>query len=345
MRKILGFIPCRSGSKRIVDKNLEIFNSKSLINNIYAKAELSKYIDDIVISTDSFAYLESVNKGIKYIDIGLRSIKNSSDEANDKEVLYEVIKKLEKKGLRYDYVVHLRPTYPALLNNAIDDAIRFLNSFPEATSLKSVEKLDLLYQKCLIEDPIDSSKLISLNGNIENTSMPSQYCNNLYAQTAAIDIYKTRNILEGNLWGDHCLKYEFGNISADINDYFDFIGAYGSLDQFELINKIKKREIIEICFDIDGVIFSRTANNNYSEAIPNKGVIKFVKLLHAMGFKIILHTARGSKTGINWENLTRLQLRENDIPFNKLIFGKPGSEFYIDDRSISIKKLKDILNL
>ena len=30
MSKVIGFIPCRSGSKRIVDKNLTLFNSKFL---------------------------------------------------------------------------------------------------------------------------------------------------------------------------------------------------------------------------------------------------------------------------------------------------------------------------
>ena len=48
-------------------------------------------------------------------------------------------------------IVHLRPTYPSLLKNSIDDSIRFFNSFPEATSLKSVEKLvHFLFKKKLL---------------------------------------------------------------------------------------------------------------------------------------------------------------------------------------------------
>ena len=87
MLKVIGFIPCRSGSKRIVDKNLSLFNSKTLIQNIYDKAELASCIDHIVVSTDSSEYLDSLCKGSKYIDIGLRSKKNSMDDSTDYDVL------------------------------------------------------------------------------------------------------------------------------------------------------------------------------------------------------------------------------------------------------------------
>ena len=61
----------------------------------------------------------------------------------------------------------------------------------------------------------------------------------IYVQTAAIDIYR-RNVIEsGKLWGDY-LKYEFGNVSADIDTYLDYPKAYSSLDQLEAKSKIEK---------------------------------------------------------------------------------------------------------
>ena len=196
MPKVLAFIPCRSGSKRIVDKNILIFESKTLIQNVYDKANNSRYIDKIVVSTDSKKYLDSIEKSNKYIDIGLRSKKNSQDNSSDLQVLMEVLETLNKKNVIFEDIIHLRPTYPSLLSENIEDCYRFFKSNPQATSLKSVEKLDLLYEKCLIEDQHDSSKLISLNGDKSNksSSMPSQNCKFLYAQTAAIDIYKSQII-------------------------------------------------------------------------------------------------------------------------------------------------------
>ena len=51
------------------------------------------------------------------------------------------------------------------------------------------------------------------------------------------------------------------------------------------------------------------------------------------GNKIILFTARGSKTGLNHENLTKIQLKQWGVKFNELLFGKPNADYYIDDKS------------
>lgn len=344
MGRVLGFIPCRSGSKRIIDKNLSLFNSKSLIQNVYDKAEDAKCINDIVVSTDSEKYIKSLNKGFKFLNIGLRSSSNSLDVSNDLDVLKEVVLKLKQFDLIFDYIVHLRPTYPALNYYHIDEAFNFFKKNPKATSLKSVEKLDLYFQKCLVTDKNDSKRLVGLDGDTKNkaSSTPSQECQNIYAQTAAIDIYKTSNIESNELWGNYCLKYELGTVSADIDTYYDYPKAYSALDQLNALKKFEKGGNVEICFDIDGVIFSRSMDNEYNSSKPNNGVVNLIKVLKNKGFKIVLHTARGSKTGKDWAEVTKKQLLENNIPFDELKFGKPGSDFYIDDKSISIKNLKKL---
>ena len=344
MTKILGFIPCRSGSKRITNKNLTNFNSKTLIQNTYDLADSSNCIDRIVISTDSNDYLQKTDTTSKYLDIGLRSSVNSSDESTDQEVLFEVIEKLETISKYFDYIVHLRPTYPSLLPNCIDHAVNTFLNCSEATSLKSVEKLDLYYQKCLVESDSDSNRIIGLDGDSQNktSSTPSASCKHLYAQTAALDIYKVSTIKQGLLWGDYCLKYEMGEYKADIDNYFDFPFAYSSLDQ--LISSVRANNKIPsvICLDIDGVIFSRSESNDYSKVQPNPGVINLIQLLYKQGHKIILFTARGSKTGINWSDQTISQLTSNSIPYHDLIFGKPPYDFYVDDRSISLQQLYNL---
>ena len=341
MKKVIGFIPCRSGSKRIIDKNISIFNSESLIQNAYDNAENANCIDHIVVSTNSSKYIKNLLKGDKFLDIGLRSNKNSTDSSTDMDVLVEVIEKLKNKMIDFEYIIHLRPTYPALTKINIEEAFKFFQRNLKASSLKSVEKMELYYQKCFIEDIKDPNKLISLDGDITNnaSSTLSQRCQMIYAQTAAIDIYR-RNVIEsGKLWGDYCLKYEFGNVSADIDTYFDYPKAYSSLDQLEAKSKIEKGEQIEICCDIDGVLFSRSNKNNYYDVYPNKGIIRLLQFIKKKGCRLILHTARGVKTGKNWEEVTRNYLKNNKIPFDELRFGKPSSDFYIDDKSISIKKL------
>ena len=72
--------------------------------------------------------------------------------------------------------------------------------------------MELYYQKCFIEDIKDPNKLISLDGDITNnaSSTLSQRCQMIYAQTAAIDIYR-RNVIEsGKLWGIIVLSMNLG---------------------------------------------------------------------------------------------------------------------------------------
>ena len=52
-KKVLGLIPARGGSKGIKDKNLIPINGKPLIAWTIEHAKNSKYIDDIILSSDS----------------------------------------------------------------------------------------------------------------------------------------------------------------------------------------------------------------------------------------------------------------------------------------------------
>ena len=54
--KILALIPARSGSKTIPHKNIKMYRDKPLIAHSIEVAKQSKYINDIVVSTDSEKY-------------------------------------------------------------------------------------------------------------------------------------------------------------------------------------------------------------------------------------------------------------------------------------------------
>ncbi len=54
------------------------------------------------------------------------------------------------------------------------------------------------------------------------------------------------------------------------------------------------------------------------------------------GNKIILFTARGTTTGVDWEDLTRKQLETWNVSYDDLLFGKPEADVYIDDKANDI---------
>ena len=59
------------------------------------------------------------------------------------------------------------------------------------------------------------------------------------------------------------------------------------------------------CFDIDGTICANT-DGDYEHATLFKEVVGKINRLYDSGHKIIFYTARGSTTGIDWYDVTRL---------------------------------------
>ena len=87
------------------------------------------------------------------------------------------------------------------------------------------------------------------------------------------------------------------------------------------------------CFDIDGTLCEQEAKD-YSIARPFLDRIEKVNALFDGGDRILLFTARGSKSGVDWREKTRAQLEEWGLKYHELILGKPHADFYIDDKAV-----------
>ena len=86
------------------------------------------------------------------------------------------------------------------------------------------------------------------------------------------------------------------------------------------------------CFDIDGTLCTKD-NKDYNYAKPYEDRIAIVNKLYEEGNKIILFTARGAATGLDWKELTKKQLNEWNVNFHELRFDKPPADVFIDDRA------------
>ena len=76
-----------------------------------------------------------------------------------------------------------------------------------------------------------------------------------------------------------------------------------------------------LIFDIDGTICSQEID--YSKAQPFQHIIQKINKKYDEGYHITFFTARGTKTGINWEEITRKQLNDWKVKYHDLYFGKP----------------------
>jgi hypothetical protein len=89
------------------------------------------------------------------------------------------------------------------------------------------------------------------------------------------------------------------------------------------------------CFDIDGTLCTNT-DGEYAKAEPFPEMIAQVNSLFGAGHRILLYTARGATTGIDWRNVTVRQLEAWNVSYHQLFMGKPTADVYIDDKAINL---------
>jgi carbamoyl-phosphate synthase large subunit len=88
------------------------------------------------------------------------------------------------------------------------------------------------------------------------------------------------------------------------------------------------------CIDIDGTLC--TEGMPYEEARPLHKTINKVNRLYEQGNRILLFTARGCKSKVDWASLTRMQLASWGVKYHQLIFDKPYADFYIDNKAVDV---------
>ena len=135
--KILGIIPARRGSKRIKDKNKTVLAGKPLITHTITEAMKSKYIDQVVLSTDDS---DIISIGIEY---GIQeSINRPAELAVDNTSGIAVVHHILKLYSDFQLVVLLQPTSPLRIVNDIDGAIEKMISLdaPACISVSELQK-------------------------------------------------------------------------------------------------------------------------------------------------------------------------------------------------------------
>lgn len=89
-----------------------------------------------------------------------------------------------------------------------------------------------------------------------------------------------------------------------------------------------------LIFDIDGTIC--TQEDDYSNAKPIQEVIDKLNKKFDEGYHIVLFTARGTETGIDWSAVTKEQMDRWGVKYHDLYFGKPAGLKYIDDKGVNV---------
>ena len=139
--RVLALVPARAGSKGLPGKNIRPLLGKPLLAWPIEAARASRYVDRVVISTDSaeFATLaQAAGADVPF----LRPAEHASDTAPSIAFIEHALDTLAAAGDRYDLLVLLEPTSPLTEAADIDAALEALVAArPRAESIVGVTAL------------------------------------------------------------------------------------------------------------------------------------------------------------------------------------------------------------
>ena len=221
MRKnnVIAIIPARGGSKTIPRKNLRLLNGRPLIYYTIESAKKSKKLDGIYVSTDDkdIAKIAKEN-GVKVIN---RPEKYAQDDTLDLPVFKHAIEYLKGSGVIVDVIVNLRPTAPLRSIDDIDNAIQMLID----ESADSIRSVNLVSEHPYWMFNLDKkNRLIPFNTKNSIKKYPRrQLLPNLFIINGNIDVMRSDNIINGELYGKNILGLETEEKnSVDIDTELDF---------------------------------------------------------------------------------------------------------------------------
>ena len=128
---IVAIIPARKNSKRIINKNIKIFNKKPMIYWSIKKLKDAKIFDKLIVSSDSKKILQ-ISKKLK-VDICIkRPAKLSTSSATTKNVIIHSIKYLKKKNILPKLVFCVYPCAPFIKISDLKNAIKLIKNKKDA---------------------------------------------------------------------------------------------------------------------------------------------------------------------------------------------------------------------
>lgn len=213
--KIIAFIPARGGSKGIKDKNIYPIAGKPLLAYSIEAARGSRYLDYIMVSTDSeriAAVAEEYGAEIPF----MRGEQLASDTSKTVDAVVDAIDRLREVGESYDVLVLLQPTSPLRTSEDIDKAIElfFIEGKKSLLSVSEVSDNPVLIRR------LDGNRAIPILD--KPSTVRRQDFERFYKVNGAIYINKVKEICQDTSFNDNDIAFVMnGSHSVDIDSLED----------------------------------------------------------------------------------------------------------------------------
>lgn len=216
-KKILALIPARGGSKGIKDKNIIDLCGKPLIAYSIECGLQSKYIDSVVVTTDSEKIAEVSRQYGARVPF-LRPAEYAQDTSTTLVAVLHAVNTLKEMGESYDALLLLQPTQPLRTSEDVDKAIEayFENGEEDLVSVSLVSDHPLHIRT--VEENGKLKKLLDSSSTCRRQDMPP-----FYRVNGCIYINNLNELNDKTSFNDNSVPYIMEQShSVDIDDLADF---------------------------------------------------------------------------------------------------------------------------
>lgn len=203
-KEILTIIPARGGSKGVPNKNIKKLDGKPLIAYTIEAAKKSKYITNLIVSTDDTKIAE-ISKDYGASIPFIRPVKYATDSAKAIDVVKHALITSEKKdNKKYDIILYLEPPSPFKTTEDINNCIElFFQKNP--SSVVSVNEANQYHP--ILMKKIEKGTLEPIWKD-EPEGVPRQeYSPTSYMRNGAIYVLRRDNILNNIFYGNNIVPF------------------------------------------------------------------------------------------------------------------------------------------
>lgn len=220
----VAFIPARSGSKRVPNKNIRQLGGHPMLAYSIRAAIDSGVFDAVICATDSELYADVARHYGAEVPF-LRSPEISGDKSPDVEWVVWMLRKLKEVGREFEVFSILRPTSPFRLPETIRRAWLLFIEDHRADSLRAIEKCKQHPGKMWVTRGKRMLPLLPYtNGTTPWHSSQYAALPEIYVQDASLEIAWSRVALEQNsIAGEAIIPFVSQGLEGfDINDPEDW---------------------------------------------------------------------------------------------------------------------------
>ena len=184
--KILGLITARGGSKGLPQKNIRPLSGKPLIGWTIEQAIESKYLDKIVVSTDS-KKIADISRFFGAEVPFLRPDHLSTDTSSSIDVINHTLDYYISEDQYFDYIALLEPTSPLRETSDIDLAIeQLINNSLKSSAIVAVSRVEVSHPMFCVK--IDKNGFIESYQNSLGNQVRRQDITQAYFESGVIYI-------------------------------------------------------------------------------------------------------------------------------------------------------------